>query len=106
MFIYPVIKHYKELWRIEDRVQSGRLKSVRADASIKTVWVWICRNPLWKQKVMSRELNIPRIDPINVVPHLRRSTHESTLLLKVRHPYSCFEGNVMDKSKVSPPVAR
>jgi len=35
MFIYPVIKHYKELWRVEDRVHSGRLKIVRAEAAIK-----------------------------------------------------------------------
>jgi hypothetical protein len=37
MFIYPAIKHYKELWRVEDRTHSGCLKSVRAEAAIKTV---------------------------------------------------------------------
>jgi hypothetical protein len=36
MFIYWAIKHYKELWRVEDRARSGRLKSVRAKAAIKT----------------------------------------------------------------------
>jgi len=25
-FVYRAIKHYKELWRVQDRVQSGRLK--------------------------------------------------------------------------------
>jgi len=35
MFIYLVIKHYKELRRVEDRVRSGCLKSVRAEAAIK-----------------------------------------------------------------------
>jgi hypothetical protein len=57
MFIHPAIKHYKELWRIEDRARSGRLKSVRAEATIKTVQEWIRQNPLWKQ-IMSRKLNI------------------------------------------------
>ena len=37
MFIYWAIKYYKELWRVEDRAWSGRRKSVRAEAAIKTV---------------------------------------------------------------------
>jgi len=36
MFIYWAIKHYEELWRVEDGAQSGRLRSVRAQAAIKT----------------------------------------------------------------------
>ena len=35
MFIYPAIKHYKELWRVDDRAWSECLKSVRAEAAIK-----------------------------------------------------------------------
>jgi len=58
MFIYPAIKHYKELWMVEDRACSGRLKSVRAQAAIKTVWEWIRRNQLWKEKIISHKLNI------------------------------------------------
>ena len=57
-FIYRTIKRYKELWGIEYRARSGRLKSVRAEAAIKTVLERIRRNPLWKQKIMSRELNV------------------------------------------------
>jgi hypothetical protein len=57
MFIYPAIKHYKAIWRAEDRAPSGRLKSVRAEAAIKRVRERIRRNPLWKQKIMSRKLN-------------------------------------------------
>ena len=57
MFIYPAIKHYKELWRVEDRAQSGCLKSVRAEATIKTVQERIRQNLLWKQ-IMSQKLNI------------------------------------------------
>ena len=58
MFICLAIKHYKELWRVENRARSERLKSVRAEAAIKIVQERIRRNPLWKQKIMSRELNI------------------------------------------------
>jgi len=58
MFIYWAIKHYKELWGVEDRTRSGGPKSARAEAAIKTVQERIRQNPLWKQKVMSRELNI------------------------------------------------
>jgi transposase len=56
--VYWAIKRYKELWSVEDRAWSGRLKSVRAEAAIKTVRQRIRRNRLWKQKIMSRELNI------------------------------------------------
>jgi hypothetical protein len=58
MFIYPAIKHYKELWRFEDRARSERLKIVRAEAAIKTVRDRIRRNPVWKQKIISRKLNM------------------------------------------------
>jgi len=57
-FVYLAIKRYKELWGVEDRARSGRLKSVRAEAAIKTVRERVRRNPLRKQKTISRELNI------------------------------------------------
>ena len=57
-FVYRAIRRYKEIWGVEDRARSGRLKSVRAEAAIKTVRERIRRSPLWKQKIMSRELNI------------------------------------------------
>jgi len=37
MFIFPAIKHYKELWRVENRAHSGCLDSMRVEAAIKTV---------------------------------------------------------------------
>jgi len=37
MFNHRSIKCYEELWRVEDRVQSGCLKSLSAQAAIKTV---------------------------------------------------------------------
>jgi len=57
-FIYRAIKCYKELWGVEDRARSGRLKSVRAEAAIKTVRELIRQNSFWKQKIISRELHI------------------------------------------------
>jgi len=58
MFIYQAIKYYKELWKVEDRAWSGCLKSVRAEAAIKSARERIRQNPLWKQKITSRKLNI------------------------------------------------
>jgi chorismate-pyruvate lyase len=58
MFNYPAIKHHKEIWRVEDGALSGRLKIVRGKAAIKTVRERIRRNLLWKQKIMSRKVNI------------------------------------------------
>jgi hypothetical protein len=58
VFIYRTIKHCKELWRVEDRVHSGRLKSVRAEAAIKTVWEQIREKSLWKQNIVSLKLNV------------------------------------------------
>jgi len=49
MFIYPAIKHYNELWKVEGRARSGRLKSVRAEAAIKTIRERIHRNTIWKK---------------------------------------------------------
>jgi len=58
IYIYSAIKHCKELWRVEDRARSECLKSVRAEAAIKTVWERIHGNPLLKQKIMSQKLII------------------------------------------------
>ena len=50
-------------------------------------------------------LRADHINPLNVTPHQGQSTHGSAPLLKQTHPYSCFEGNPIDKSRASPPVA-
>jgi len=55
-FIYRATKRYKELWGVEDRARSGRPTCVRTKAAIKTVRERIRRNPLRKQKLLSREL--------------------------------------------------
>jgi len=85
MFIYLAIKHYKELWRFEDRAHSGCLKSMQAEAAIKTAWEWICRNPLWKQKIMSQKLNIStqssRASPRTIYTWEHTSPQRDTSLL-------------------------
>jgi hypothetical protein len=92
MFIYPAIKYYKELWRVEDRARSERLKSVRAEAAIKTVRERIRRNPLWKQKITSRKLNIDPIksclirDDLHMSAHPRSKGHLLTPALKEIRP--------------------
>ena len=61
------------------------------------------------KSTLETEDHVPRvehIDPINVTPHQGQSTHESAPPLKGTHPYFCFEGDPMDKSSASPPVAR
>ena len=58
MFIYRASKHYKELWRVENRTRSGHPRKVRTETTLKTVWEWLRWNPLRKQKIMSRGLNI------------------------------------------------
>jgi transposase len=58
MLIYRAIEHYKGLRRVEDRARLGRLKCMRPEAAIKTVRERIRRNPLWKQKIISRKLNV------------------------------------------------
>ena len=45
-FVYRAIKRYKGLWCVEDKARSGSLKSVRAEAAIKTVQERIRRNSL------------------------------------------------------------
>ena len=88
-------KYYKELWCVEGRARAGCLKSVRAEASIKTVRERIRRNPVRKQ-IMSLELNIST-----------QSSHASSGMIYTREristqrdtSYSCFEGDPTDKSK-------
>ena len=38
MFVPQLIKHYKELWKVEDRAWSRHPRSVRTEAANKIVW--------------------------------------------------------------------
>ncbi|XP_055918417.1 uncharacterized protein LOC129950507 [Eupeodes corollae] len=58
MFVYRTIKRFDELSRVEDRPRSGRPRVARTSAKVKAVRERVRRNPLRKQKIMSRELDI------------------------------------------------
>ena len=82
MFIHPAIKHYKELWRVEDRARSGCLKSVRAEAAIK-----IGKSALETGHVPKAEHNDPIKsclvrDDLHMRAHLRSNGHLLTPALK------------------------
>jgi hypothetical protein len=87
MFVRHAMKLYKEFWRAEDRTQSVRLKNLRAEAAIKTVRECIRLNPLWKQKITFRELNISTWstsyiirDDLHTTAHHRSNGHLLTIL--------------------------
>jgi hypothetical protein len=104
MFVCRAVNHYKELWKFEDKARSGRVRSVRAEATIKTVRERIRRSPLQKQKIKARELNILARSMSLLI---RDDLHnESILVVEGTPPYSCFEGNLTDKIRASSPVAR
>lgn len=58
-FVYRTIKRFTEMSSIDDRPRSGRPRNSRTPAAIKAVAERIRRNPLRKQKIMSREMKIP-----------------------------------------------
>lgn len=60
MFVYRCIKLFEETGGIKDRKRSGRPRTVRTPQAIKAVKARIARNPLRKQKIMSREMKISR----------------------------------------------
>lgn len=58
-FVYRTIKRFNELNTIDDKPRSGRPREKRTNAAVKAVAQRICRNPLRKQKIISREMKIP-----------------------------------------------
>jgi hypothetical protein len=75
MFICLAFRHYKELCRVEDRACSGHLKSVRAEAAIKTVWEQICQNLLWKQIMSQKTEHIDQIKSCLIRDNLHMRVH-------------------------------
>ncbi|KAJ8962938.1 hypothetical protein NQ314_005655 [Rhamnusium bicolor] len=57
MFVYRAIKRYDELSGIQDRERSGRPRTVRTP-NVKAVRKRLRRNPLRKEKILSREMNV------------------------------------------------
>ena len=58
MFVYRCIKLFEETGDVKDRHRSGRPRSVRTPQVIKAVKSRIHRNPIRKQEIMAREMNI------------------------------------------------
>lgn len=58
MFVYRTINRFNKENTITDRQRSGRPRTVRTSAVIKAVRERIRRNPLRKQKIMAREVQI------------------------------------------------
>lgn len=57
-FVYRAIKLFTETGDVNDRHRSGRPRSVRTPQVIKAVEARIRRNPLRKQKILAREMDV------------------------------------------------
>jgi hypothetical protein len=72
--------------------QSGHLIYLRAQVAVKTVREWIRQNPLWKQKIMSRELNlctlITNMTKVNAV-YLHHNYLKKNLTVLAVHSARC-----------------
>lgn len=60
-FVYRTVKLFADTGDMIDRAESGRPRTARTLQAIKAVEVRIRRNPLRKQKIISREMNISKI---------------------------------------------
>lgn len=67
MFVYRAVKLFEETGGIDDRPRSGRPRTVRTPQAIKAVEARIRRNPLRKQKIMSREMQISRLSMSRII---------------------------------------
>jgi len=100
--VYRAIKRCKELWGVEDRARSGRLRCVRTKFAIKTVRERIRRNPLRKQnsfapKAKHRSMSRLIRDDLHMRAHLLSKGHLLTPALKdIRQT----------RTKASPPATR
>lgn len=89
MFVYRAINRYNETSSVCDRKRSGRPRSVRTKKLVKAVRERIRRNPVRKQKILSREMKIaPRTmsrilkDDLGLAAYKRRTGHFLTDNLK------------------------
>lgn len=59
MFVYRTINRYNNTSSVEDQKRSGRPRAVRTTKAVNAVKARIRRNPIRKQKILSREMKIP-----------------------------------------------
>ncbi len=57
-FVQRTVKRYQETCDVEDRRRSGRPRSARTKAAVHAVRERINRNPLRKQKLLAKQMNI------------------------------------------------
>lgn len=57
-FVYRTVQRFKETNNVYDRPRDGRPRSVRLPNVINAVRARVYRNPLRKQKVLAREMNV------------------------------------------------
>ena len=108
-------------WKFHEILSVRQLNVIRYSGALKTGFgqdAW----KVWGLKLLSKQYksgfaeirsgkrgSYPKswtYRPSQVVPHQGQSTHNSTPPFKGTPPYSCFEGDLTDKSRASPPVAR
>jgi len=88
-FVYRTVKRYTDTGDVVDRPQRGRPRTVRSKMIIEAVCSRIRRNPLRKQKVIVRDMNISlrtvsRIlrDDLHLRAYKRYTGHQLTDKLK------------------------
>ena len=86
MFVYRAINRCNETSSVCDRKRSGRPRSVRTKKVVKAVRERIRRNPVRKQKILSREMKIAPRTMSRILKddlaHKRRTGHFLTDNLK------------------------
>lgn len=68
-FVYRAVKLFGDTGGVADRPRSGRPRSVRTPRAVKAVQNRIYRNPLRKQQIMSREMNISKVSISRIIKY-------------------------------------
>ena len=85
--MYWAVDRYNGTSSVYDRKRSGRPRSVRTKKAIKAIWERIRRNPVRKQKILSREMTIA---PRNMSRILKDNLNN-----RIKIADSKLKGNIM-----------
>lgn len=96
MFVHRTIKRFTETGSVKDRPREGRPRSVRTPEARKAVAERIRRNPVRKQSVMAREMNISKrsmsrllSEDLGLRAYRRRTGHYLDARLKNQRVLKC-----------------
>ena len=103
MFVYWVIIRYKELWGLKTGLCQDALEVWGLKLLSKRWGSWFTE--ICSPEIEDHVLRAEHINPIDVTPYHRQSTHERLLVFGGTPPYSHFEEDPTDKSRAAPPVA-